>query len=240
MNYMLSSKEEMFEEHVRNALLVWGRLQTRMMPSLTRLFRESPDTMDEWVKNLIICHDIGKLTRKWQEEIQKPTPRLPPHSSIGAAFLWKMSKSLNEDKLKNVRSAATFAILIHHIDKGVIGDNTERPHIQLVLYRLVNDDGTIKWHKDGERFLSNLFKVMEKQPFSLMNLQLEDIEAMAEDLRKWSRGIGILERHKRRILASSLHHILKMCDLRAAANRGELKDRNVSVVVAKFLEGGLL
>jgi len=237
-DYMLSSKDEAFEEHVRNAWNVRERLRNRTMPCLTRLFQESPATLDDWAKDLLICHDVGKLTRRWQDEIRKPTPRLPPHSSIGAAFLWKISE--NEEELKNVRLASTFAILIHHIDKGIIGDNTERPHIQLILYRLVNDDGSIRWHQDAERFLSNLSKVMGREPVFLRSLRLEDVEAMAEDLRIWSRGVGIMERHRHRIMASSLHHILKMCDLRAAANRVELRDTAISPLVIKFVEGGLL
>lgn len=240
MIYMFSSQDELFENHVRNAWNAWERLRNRTIPSLERLFQESSASLDEWIKTLLICHDVGKLAKKWQDEIRKPTPHLPPHSSIGAAFLWKISESFSGDKLKNVRLASTFAILIHHIDKGIIGDNTERPHIQLILYRLVNDDGSIRWHQNAENFLSNLFKIMGKEPVFLTDLRLEDVEAMAEDLRIWSRGTGILERHRRRIMASSLHHILKICDLRAAVNRGELRDAAVSPLVVKFVEGGLL
>lgn len=240
MIYMFSSKGEVFEEHARNAVKVWEKLRDRTIPCLRRLFQESPTTLDEWVKTLLICHDVGKLTKRWQDEIQKSTPRPPPHSSIGAAFLWKISKSSNSDKLRNVKLASTFAILIHHIDKGIIGDNTERPHVQLILYRLVNDDGSIKWHQSAENSLSDMFKMMGKDPVSLASLRLEDVEAMAEDLRIWSRGAGILDRHRHRIMASSLHHILKICDLRAAANRVELKDGAVSPLVIKFVEGGFL
>jgi CRISPR-associated endonuclease Cas3-HD len=196
--------------------------------------------LDDIVKTLLACHDIGKLTKRWQDEIRKPSPRPLPHASIGAAFLWRMLESLGKDKSKNIRPASSFAILIHHIDKGIIGHNTERPHVQLILHRLVNDDGTIRWHQDAEKILSNLFQIMGKNQAFLASLRLEDVEEMAEDLRVWSRGVGVLERHRHRIMASSLHHVLKMCDLRASVNREDLKDAAVSPLVTKFVEGGFL
>lgn len=239
-DYMFSSKDELFEEHVKNAWNVWEKLRNRTTPCLVRLFQESPDALGETVKTLLLCHDVGKLTKRWQDEIRRPTPRLPPHSSLGAAFLWKIFGSSGEHKLKSIQAASSFAILIHHIDKGIIGDNTERPHVQLILYRLVNDDGSIRWHQDAEKSLSNLFQTLGKKQAFLANLRLEDVEAMSEDLRVWSRGVGTLERHRHRIMASSLHHILKMCDLRASINRGELRDAAVSPLVTKFVEGGFL
>lgn len=241
---ILSSKDEAFEDHVQSALDNWSAIKSRIMPGISRLFQDSIrlKELDELIRTMIAFHDIGKLTKKWQDEIKKPEPRPPPHSIIGAAYLWKMlSNNEYENTSADFRFASSFAVNIHHIDRGIVGENTERPHVQLVLYRLVDDRGFIRWCEEADSAISNICQIVKRDDcLSLSNLVLDDVELMAEDLRKWSRGVGILERHRRRMLASSLHHILKLCDLRAARNRSDLKNREISPLVMKFVEGGLL
>lgn len=241
---ILSSKDEAFEDHMRSAIDTWSAIKSRIMPSISRLFQNSIqlNELDELIRTMIASHDIGKLTKRWQDEIKKPEPRPPPHSIIGAAYLWKiLSNSEYQNALADFRFASSFAVNIHHIDKGIVGDNTERPHIQLILYRLVDDKGFVRWCEEADSTISNVFRILKRDDYlPLSNLVLDDVELMAEDLRKWSRGASILERHRRRILASSLHHILKLCDLRAARNRNDLRNREISPFVIKFVEGGLL
>ena len=241
---ILSSKDESFEDHIQSAIDMWSAIKSRIMPSISRLFQNSIqlNKLDELIRTMIASHDIGKLTKKWQDEIKKPEPRPPPHSMIGAAYLWKMlSNDECQNALTDFRFASSFAVNIHHIDRGIVGDNTERPHIQLILYGLVDDRGFVRWCEGADSTISNVFRILKRDVYLLLsNLVLDDVELMAEDLRKWSRGAGILERHRRRMLVSSLHHILKLCDLRAARNRGDFKNREVSPFVIKFVEGGLL
>lgn len=241
---ILSSKDEAFEDHIHSAIDIWSVIKSRIMPGISRLFQNSIqfNKLDELIRTMIAFHDTGKLTKKWQDEIKKPEPRPPPHSIIGAAYLWKiLSNSEYPNALADFRFASSFAVNIHHIDRGIIGENTERPHVQLVLYRLVDDRGFIRWCEEADSAISNICQILKRDTcLPLSNLVLDDVELMAEDLRKWSRGAGILERHRRRMLASSLHHILKLCDLRAARNRSDLKNREISPFVIKFVEGGLL
>jgi CRISPR-associated endonuclease Cas3-HD len=167
---------------------------------------------------MIIFHDIGKLTAKWQEIIdreRKENKKIhkPSHAPIGATYLYK--KFTRENHPDDLKNSIVFAVAIHHTDSGLLGDNIERPHVQAIIEGIVDNDGKIKWSDETETLDEKFF------PKELNELTIEDLKNMARGLRIWARSGGFLEQHKKRIKASLIHHILKLCDISAASERKE-------------------
>ncbi|MEO0293609.1 MAG: hypothetical protein ABIN61_05240 [candidate division WOR-3 bacterium] len=160
---------------------------------------------------MICFHDLGKLTKRWQENLGKNAK--VSHAPIGAAFLFKILPT-------GLREPISFAIAIHHTDKGLLGDNIERPDVQAVLEGIVDFDGNIIWHKDAYKLESDWF------PGEAKNLTIHELKEMARGLRIWAKGGGLLEQHQRRLQASLAHHILKLCDISAAGERKDYQKKD--------------
>lgn len=162
---------------------------------------------------MVLFHDLGKLTKKWQEKINPYRPPLPSHSTIGAAYIWNILPV-------ELKEPLSFAVAIHHTDKGLLGDNIERPHVQAILNNIVNYKGNIEWH-DEVKNLKDLYF-----PKDIIDLNILSLKEMARGLRIWAKGCGLLEQHERRLQASLAHHILKLCDISAAKERKEYKKQD--------------
>ncbi|HOK23767.1 MAG TPA: CRISPR-associated endonuclease Cas3'' [Candidatus Hydrothermia bacterium] len=177
------------------------------------LSRIIPSQMNEdsFVK-MILFHDLGKLTHKWQTNIQA-NKRLPSHSTIGAAYLWKILPN-------GIKEPISFAVAIHHTDKGLLGDNIEKPDVQAILEGIVDNSGNIIWHEETKNLSEEYF------PYKVRELNISDLKEMARGLRNWAKGCGILEQHQRRLKASLAHHILKLCDISAATERKEYQKKD--------------
>ena len=154
---------------------------------------------------MILFHDLGKLTRRWQENL-RTNKELPSHAPIGAAYLWKI---LPED----IRKSISFAVAIHHTDRGLLGDNIERPDVQAILDGIVDYNGNIIWHDETKKLSEDYF------PEDAEKLTVADLKEMARGLRIWAKGCALLDQHQRRIQASLAHHVLKLCDISAAVER---------------------
>ncbi len=169
------------------------------------------DMSDELLKDaflrMILFHDLGKLTKRWQERVGT-NKSLPAHSTVGALYLWKILPD-------GIKEPISFAVAIHHTDKGLLGDNIERPDVQAILDGIVKNDGEIDWDDKAVNLDSKFF------PDDARKMQINDLKEMARGLRVWARGCGLLEQHQRRIQASLAHHILKLCDISAATERKE-------------------
>lgn len=221
---MMAAPDEQYMEHISRVLKQWQKLKPRFAGVLGRLFGPSAESA---VEAMLRYHDVGKLTRHWQDAISNGN-RTPSHAAIGAAAVWLQLKDAGED----LRNAAAFAVAIHHVDRGLVGHNIESPDVQAVLDGLVNDDGKLRWHEDAQDAVA---------PLDLMRLTVETLHEMARGLRTWSRGTSFMQMHRRRLLASALHHILKVCDNRAAVQRGEFQEENnQSEFVKTLMEGGLV
>ncbi|MEM3041902.1 MAG: hypothetical protein QXG97_07785, partial [Nitrososphaerota archaeon] len=232
---VLSAPRESWKVHVSKALEMWNKISDRTTLGIARLACMKPEDANVMVRSMILAHDVGKLTSPWQRRITlERGPRIP-HAPLGATYLWRQL-----ERLGDTRYAPTFAVNIHHIDRGIIGENTERPHVQLVLFRLVDHRGGVRWSDGAEKTLVEVGAKAEIETLPLSEITVSDCEKMAEGTRVWSRGVGIIDRHRRRLVASSLHHILKICDIRAASTREELGTREHRPLVQKILEGGLL
>jgi len=221
---MMAAPDEQYREHISRTLQQWQKLKPRFTGVLARLFGQNADSA---VETMLRYHDVGKLTRRWQDAISKGNST-PTHAALGAAAVWLQLEDAGED----LRNAAAFAVAIHHVDRGLVGHNIESPDVQAVLSGLVNDDGELRWHEDAWEAAA---------PFDLTRLTVETLHAMARDLRTWSRGTSFRQMHRRRLLASALHHILKVCDNRAAAQRRDFTEENEqSEFVKTLMEGGLV
>ncbi|MFN3740590.1 MAG: CRISPR-associated endonuclease Cas3'' [Thermodesulfovibrionales bacterium] len=178
--------------------------------TLSRVLEKN--SLKEDLLKMILFHDLGKLTRRWQENLGT-NRKLPSHSTLGATYLWK---SLPE----GIKEPLSFAVAIHHTDRGLLSDNIERPDVQAILDGIVDNKGNIVWHDKAYSLNNDLF------PKALKDVTVNDLKEMARGLRVWARGCGFLEQHQRRIQASLAHHILKLCDVSAATERSEYQKRD--------------
>jgi CRISPR-associated endonuclease Cas3-HD len=210
---LYSAPEERYIDHLERCGERFKLIYPLWELTIRRIFSiGEEDDFGYLLEEMIIFHDLGKLTKKWQENLGT-NKRLPAHASIGAAYLYKkFSKGNAHEDLKN---AILFAIAIHHTDSGLLGDNIERPDVQAILDGIIDSDGRIKWADETETLDEEFF------PKELKELTIEDLKNMARGLRVWARSGGFLEQHKNRIQASLVHHILKLCDVSAASERKE-------------------
>jgi CRISPR-associated endonuclease Cas3-HD len=244
MHDMLSAPKEQYQEHIKNCLKHWGTISHRFLPSLSRVFNEEEEVVNQSVFRMIFSHDVGKLTERWQSDMEgiakkkSPKPRLPAHSPLGAAYLLEWNKKLGE--VNDLGRAAVFAVLIHHIDTGLSGSNLESPDAQIILDGLVQGGEKILWHADADKALSAIFPDNTYIPLKMVTLS--HLVELSDDMRMWSKCPKILDQHKHRLIGSSLHHVLKICDWRASAEReADSKERELyHSVLEVLLDGGVL
>jgi len=210
---LYSAPEERYIDHINRCLEKLDIIFSIWHFTIKRVFSVGEnDDIGHLLNKMIAFHDIGKLTKRWQENLGK---KLPSHAPIGATYLYK--KLTVENSYNDLKNAIVFAVAIHHTDSGLLGDNIERPDVQAIMDGIVRNDGKIEWAYGTEDLPEEFF------PKELNELTVEDLKIMARGLRIWSRSGGILEQHKKRIQASLVHHILKLCDISAAIERKEYK-----------------
>ncbi len=184
-------------------------------PTIKRILGiKNRETLKDAISDMITFHDLGKLTKKWQENVGT-SHKLPSHAPIGAGYLYKKftKKEISED-LKN---AICFAVAIHHTDKGLLAENIEKPDVQAILEGLTDEYGKIKWANEAKALGNEYFDLLAE------NLTVYDLKEMARGLRTWARGDSLLNQHKKRLQVSLMHHILKLCDISAASERKEFQ-----------------
>jgi CRISPR-associated endonuclease Cas3-HD len=208
---LYSAPEEFYLDHILKCKGKFELLFPVFYSTIVRTFDISVDQemlKDSFLK-MILFHDLGKLTRRWQEKVGGGS-KLPSHSTLGAAYLWKTLPD-------GIKEPLSFAVAIHHTDRGLLGDNIERPDVQAILDGITKNSGKINWHEEV-RNLSDFYFPSEAHEINVISLK-----EMARGLRIWAKGCGLLEQHERRIKASLAHHILKLCDISAATERKEYK-----------------
>jgi len=212
---LYSAPNELYIEHIRKCMNKFEIIFPVFAFTIRRVFSSEDDKIQNLLTDMIIFHDIGKLTEKWQKNLGE---KLPSHAPIGAAYLYK--KFTKENGMEDFKNSIVFAVAIHHADSGLLGDNIERPDVQAISEGIVDNDGKIKWSDATKTLDEKLF------PEKLNKLTINDLKEMARGLRVWSRSGGFLEQHKKRIHASLVHHILKLCDISAASERKEYQKEN--------------
>ena len=211
---LYSASEERYTVHISRCLEKSSIVFPIWQPTIKRIFSMEDDKIKLLLKEMIIFHDLGKLTKRWQENLGT-NKKLPSHATIGASYLYK--KFEKENTLGDLENAIIFAVAIHHTDSGLLGDNIERPDVQAIIDGIVDNDGKIIWASENESLSEEFF------PRELNDLSVEYLKNMARGLRVWARSGGILELHKKRMQVSLIHHILKLCDISAATERKEYK-----------------
>ncbi len=207
---LYSAPEEKYIEHIQRCEEKFQIIFPLFKSTISRIIPDG-DLEKAFIK-MLLFHDLGKLTKKWQDNLGN-SRKLPSHAPIGAAILYKI---LSED----IREPFSFAVAIHHTDSGLLGDNIERPDVQAVLDGIVNYNGEIIWHEEVNKLENYFF------PEECKNLTVNDLKEMARGFRVWAKGGGLLEQHQRRLQVSLTHHILKLCDISAAAERKEYQRKD--------------
>lgn len=211
---LYSAQEEPYTLHIDRCLERFEVVYPVFEDTLKRIFH-IPDSgkIKEEIRQMVLFHDLGKLTKRWQENLGKGP--LPPHAPVGAAYLWKSMSYITD-----LRKSIVFAVAIHHTDSGLLGDNIEKPDVQAILKGIVDFAGEIIWDKRVYK-LSHIYF-----PPSAHKLTVYDLKDMARGLRLWARGGSIREQHKKRLQATLSHHILKLCDISAATERKEYQKKD--------------
>jgi len=208
MNHLLSSPNEEYIEHIKKVKGQFEIVYPLFESSIARILPFI--NAQEALCKMVIFHDLGKLTKEWQDGVGK-RKGLPAHAPIGAAYLYKILP-------EGLKEPISFAVAIHHSDKGLLGDNIERPDVQAINDGIIKyADNRIKWDERVKDLRDKYF------PEKVKEISLADLKETARNLRLWSRGCGLLEQHVRRMQMSLIHHILKLCDISAASEREEYK-----------------
>ncbi|MCD6318590.1 CRISPR-associated endonuclease Cas3'' [Candidatus Aerophobetes bacterium] len=208
MNPLLSSPDEEYIKHIKRVKEQFDIIYPVFESNLARILPF--ENIQDALCKMIVFHDLGKLTKRWQERVITNS-RNPAHAPIGGAYLYKILP-------KELREPISFAVAIHHSDRGLLGDNIEKPDVQAINDRIVDySTNIINWDERVEVLGDEYF------PQEVRNLNITDLKEMARGLRLWSRGCGLIEQHTRRIQMSLVHHILKLCDISAASEREEYR-----------------
>ncbi|MEW6482672.1 MAG: CRISPR-associated endonuclease Cas3'' [bacterium] len=210
---LFSAPKENYLDHISRCKEKFDLLFPVYYSTIARTFDPTLDQgklRDAFLK-MILFHDLGKLTKRWQDNLGT-NRKLPSHSTLGAAYLFNALPG-------GIKEPLSFAVAIHHTDKGLLGDNIERPDVQAILDEIVDNNGNIIWHNEIEKLTEDYFP-------NACDLKVSSLKEMARGFRIWAKGCGILEQHQRRIQASLAHHILKLCDICAATERKEYQKKD--------------
>ncbi len=217
---LYSAPKEEYLEHISKCKEKFDLLFPMFYPTIKRVFNifEDEKTIKDNFLKMIMFHDLGKLSQKWQKIVNNERDKnkklhKPSHSTLGATYLWKTLPD-------SIKEPLSFAVAIHHTDKGLLGDNIEKPDVQAINDGIVDNNGNIVW--DGE--VNNLEE--DYFPKEAREINIISLREMARGLRIWAKGCGLLEQHQRRIQASLAHHILKLCDISASSERKEYQKKN--------------
>ena len=247
---ILSAPEEPYLDHIGLVVGQWKGIKGRLLPTLCRLFIRDERLIERYILIMLALHDLGKLTSRWQTKIQSEHPeKIPtPHTPPAAAYIYYLfGPQFDQAELKDLLHAITFAILIHHIDRGIVCPTLERPDT-LLIERGIIDYRTekLRWHSEAEEIVEQTACLVDFSPKPISELTLSHIREVSFHLREWSRGGAFLQLHRRRLLASACHHILKLCDIRAAVKRvadsegEELATHQKKLITDYVVKGGIL
>ncbi len=210
--FLYSAPEEPYTLHIERCMEKFEVIYPVFAETLKRVFAiAKSEKIKEYLQQMILFHDLGKLTQKWQNNLGRG--KLPSHAPVGACYLWKSMPVVSD-----LKEAIVFAVSIHHTDSGLLGSNIEKPDVQAILDGIVEHSGEIIWDKKVKDLSTTYF------PAPAETLSVYDLKDMARGLRLWSKGESILKQHRRRLQATLVHHILKLCDISAAIERKEFKE----------------
>lgn len=214
---LYSAPNEHYEVHISRCLEKFDLVFPHFEKSAKRILSAGSD--DDAFKTafvqMIRFHDLGKLTKQWQINLSSKNKQLPSHATVGAAFLYDILPA-------GLKEPLSFAVAIHHTDRGLLGDNIEKPDVQAILQNITDSAGHIIWHEA----IYKLFAENSPEKKEIEQLTVYSLKDMARGLRIWARGCNLLEQHRRRLQAALSHHILKICDVSAATERKDYEKQS--------------
>lgn len=209
---LYSAPNEYYLDHIARCEKEFEHIFPVFAPTVKRVFGIDEGVIKNSFLRMVRFHDLGKLTKRWQKMLGTGS-RLPSHSTIGAAYLW-------ENLPDGIKESVSFAVAIHHTDRGLLGDNIERPDVQAIIDNIDDNNGDIQWHDNVKGLSPDYF------PEEAKHINIAALKTMARGLRIWAKGCGVLEQHQRRLQAFLAHHILKLCDISAASEREDYKKKD--------------
>ena len=214
---LYSAPNEHYEVHISRCLEKFDLVFPHFEKSAKRILSvvSDDDTFKSAFVQMIRFHDLGKLTKQWQNNLSSKNKKLPSHATVGAAYLYDILPT-------GLKEPLSFAVAIHHTDRGLLGDNIEKPDVQAILENITDSAGHIIWHEE----MCELFAENSAEKKKIEQLTVYSLKNMARGLRIWARGCNLLEQHRRRLQAALSHHILKLCDVSAANERKEYEKQS--------------
>ncbi len=86
---LYSAPEEYYLDHISRCKEKFEVIIPIFLPTAMRIFGISDENqLKEYLEKMVLFHDLGKLTKRWQENLGT-NRKLPSHSTLGAAYLWK-------------------------------------------------------------------------------------------------------------------------------------------------------
>jgi len=236
---IFSSHDEDLKDHVIGSIEEWHKVKKKIKPSLSRLTTLNSDEVEKTIEMMLIFHDVGKMSYRWQDAIvnKKETP---PHAQLSAVYLWKYLNLKTHVLREEIRYPMIFATLIHHTGKSFLTDNLERPDVIIIKNGLASDVGNIKWHDEAQEYIDYFSKTIAVESINIETITVDDLRGMARELRRWSLGNELRLNHKNRLIASAFHQVLKICDIRSAQKRKDWDEEKQRPIVEKIIKGGLI
>jgi hypothetical protein len=89
---LYSAPEEIYIDHLRKCLERFNIIFSMLDFTIKRIFSISEEeNINSLLREMIVFHDLGKLTKRWQENLGT-NKKLPSHAPIGAAYLIRSSQ----------------------------------------------------------------------------------------------------------------------------------------------------
>mgnify|MGYP000442139085 CR=1 FL=1 len=179
MNHLLSSPRppEEYIKHIERVKEQFNIVYPLFESALARIL--AINDIRDALHKMVVFHDLGKLTEKWQIIVERECREnknlhKPAHSPIGAAYLYKILP-------EGLKEPISFAVAIHHSDRGFLGDNIEKPDVQAINDGIVNySTNKIVWDERVNELENEYF------PEDTRNLDIAALKEMARRLRLWS------------------------------------------------------
>jgi len=219
---LLASDKESYEQHAQTCVKEWMKIKNRAIQSLQRIFEtENGDGLQKVILAMVLHHDVGKLSRRWQQQITLQKEKAGfiskkiNHSILGGVYTYHLvAENLNENL--QIGKVAFEAILIHHSGLSISTPMHEDPEGMLFRDGLVKGE-RILWNDGADTLLEQLNGKYGFEHYPLDMISFSSVKTASDISKAWLWCGGIREKqHKVRICTSTLYHILKLCDLRAA------------------------
>ncbi|MFZ5942941.1 MAG: CRISPR-associated helicase Cas3' [Bacillota bacterium] len=131
---------ETLDQHIEKCLEVWGKLWKTKNNAFCTLAKkiglDSPEKFNHLVREVIICHDLGKGTYRWQEYIESKGKKGKITHTLFSFFLYGQIRQWPKGDI--YFTAAALAILAHH----------QMLHTNAFSHESIDRLGIIKFYKE--------------------------------------------------------------------------------------------